>query len=121
MNILVISSAPVLKKDGTYMAYSPYVREMDFWFKYFEGVVIVCPSQYDKPLLKTSFKRQDIRLVSVNPISIDRFLSGLKAIVYTPKILVTIFFEMLYSKPFNAPGNNATTTTKKGGLISLCK
>tara|TARA_B100000949_G_scaffold231697_1_gene244340 strand:+ start:2692 stop:3801 length:1110 start_codon:yes stop_codon:yes gene_type:complete len=107
MNILVISSAPVLKKDGTYMAYSPYVREMDFWFKYFEGVVIVCPSQYDKPLLKSSFKRQDIRLVSVNPISIDRFLSGLKAIVYTPKILVTIFFEMLSADHIHlrCPGN----------------
>ena len=68
MKFLVITSAPTLIKDTTYQAYAPYVREMDIWFSKVEEVTIVSPTTYNKKLLCSSFKRQDIQVTSVTNI-----------------------------------------------------
>ncbi|MCT8340034.1 glycosyltransferase [Flavobacteriaceae bacterium TK19130] len=91
MKFLVITSAPTLIKDTTYQAYAPYVREMDIWFSKVEEVTIVSPTTYNKKLLCSSFKRQDIQVTSVTNID---FLNIRNAFISLLSIPVT-FFKLL--------------------------
>jgi len=42
MNMVVVSSAPLIRKDGKYFAYGPYVAEMALWAKHAQ-IDFVCP------------------------------------------------------------------------------
>lgn len=42
-NLLVISSAPLIKINETYFAYSPYEKEMQIWVKHSKAITFCCP------------------------------------------------------------------------------
>ena len=42
MKLMVISSAPFFIKEGSYQAYSPYIKEMEIWARYSE-IGFCCP------------------------------------------------------------------------------
>lgn len=107
MKILIVSSAPVLKVENEYMAYSPYVKEMNIWLKHFDQILFICPTSYGKTLLKIPFLRQDINLISVEGVSIDSILNIYNAILCIPKILFKLFSGMKQADHIHlrCPGN----------------
>lgn len=61
--LLVISSAPLIKIEQTYAAYSPYEKEMQIWARHAKSIAFCCPIWKDSGgLLKTpiSFKIDSI-------------------------------------------------------------
>lgn len=52
MRLAVISSAPLVEKNATLFAYSPYVKELDVWTKHSHEIAFMCPLwRNDKGLL----------------------------------------------------------------------
>ena len=47
--LLVVSSTPHYSHNGTYLAYTPYVREIDQWAELFDEVRIACPLRGSPP------------------------------------------------------------------------
>lgn len=90
MLFLVITNAPTLLKGDNYHAYAPYVKEMDLWFSKVDRVRILSPTNYSRPLLTTSFKRQDLDVVSLPFIH----LGGIGHLFRTLFLLPGIVFKM---------------------------
>ena len=43
MKLLIVSNAPIINRDNSWFAYSPYVKEMEIWAKYADEVAFCCP------------------------------------------------------------------------------
>lgn len=80
MNLLVVSTAPVLTTPNGKVAYAPMVTELDLWFNNAERITIVAPTIYNKPLLTSPFKNQEIKIVSVPGLHFGTPLGFLKSI-----------------------------------------
>ncbi|TXD49134.1 glycosyltransferase [Polaribacter sp. IC073] len=96
MRFLIISDAPVLKKENKLFSYAPYVNEMKLWIKHFEDVVLVSPTKYNKELLVESFDR-NLKVSSIPSISLISFLEILKSVLVLPYILFKLFLNMYMS------------------------
>ncbi len=70
MKFLVITNAPTLKENDSYVAYEPYVREMNIWAKYVDAFTILSPTTYDKALLTSRFDVQP-EVISVRSLQFD--------------------------------------------------
>lgn len=83
MRFLVISSAPIIKKNEDYFAYTPYNKEMEIWAKYVTEIAYCCPK----------WKNENGLLVSKISFSIDKYYElqefNIKSI---PSIIQTLFF-----------------------------
>lgn len=42
MRLVILSNAPLIKKQEEYFAYSPYVKEIEYWMKHSDETVFVC-------------------------------------------------------------------------------
>ena len=42
MRLVILSNAPLIKKQKDYFAYSPYVKEIEYWMKHSDETVFVC-------------------------------------------------------------------------------
>ena len=42
MRLVILSNAPLIKKQEDYFAYSPYVKEIEYWMKHSDETVFVC-------------------------------------------------------------------------------
>ncbi len=73
MKLLVVSSAPILKKEDNLVAYAPMVAELDLWFEKADEVTILAPTKYSKKLLTKAFVRQDIKIKSVPALYFGSF------------------------------------------------
>ncbi|WP_218599342.1 glycosyltransferase [Polaribacter sp. NJDZ03] len=93
MRFLIITDAPTLQKEEKNFSYAPYVIEMDLWMEYFDDIVIVSPTKYNKTLLVESFKK-DIKISSIPSISLISFFDLLKSILALPYILLKLFINM---------------------------
>ncbi|ARV13817.1 glycosyltransferase [Polaribacter sp. SA4-12] len=93
MRFLIISDAPILKKENKLFSYAPYVNEIKLWMKYFDDVVIVSPTKYKKELLIESFNR-DIKVSSIPSISLISFFDTIKSILVLPFIIFKLFINM---------------------------
>jgi glycosyltransferase involved in cell wall biosynthesis len=107
MQFLVITNAPTLQKDDAYHAYAPYVKEMDLWFSKVDKVSILSPTNYDKPLLTTSFKRQDLDVVSLPFIQLGGIKHFFKTFILLPGIVFKMFGAMKKADHIHlrCPGN----------------
>lgn len=65
MKLLVISSAPFIKKQEGIYAYSPYVNELEVWSKNVDEITFACPF----------WKNENDLLVTKIPFEIDGFYS----------------------------------------------
>jgi hypothetical protein len=43
MKLVVISSSPLVEKDGAYSAYSPYIKEMEIWARHSDKIAFFSP------------------------------------------------------------------------------
>ena len=79
MKFLVITNAPTLKENNSYVAYEPYVREMNIWTKYVDEFTIISPTSYNKVLLTSRFNLQPT-VVSVRGLQFNSLSSIISAI-----------------------------------------
>ncbi|HBT08485.1 MAG TPA: glycosyl transferase [Leeuwenhoekiella sp.] len=107
MNLLVISSAPILRRNDAYVAYAPYVREMDIWFEQLELINVVCPTKHSGALLTEKFERQDLLIHTAPNLYIGNLKGMLCAIIYIPLIVSRLIREMQAADHIHlrCPGN----------------
>ncbi len=108
MKVIVISSSPFVHKNGSYFAYSPYVKELKIWAKYADEIAFTCPiwikdnglliSKIDIPISKIYFAKE------FNLKSFRNILMGLEYSFYN---FFTIFKSMLWADHIHlrCPGN----------------
>lgn len=89
MKLLVISTAPFIRKEKEYYAYSPYVKELELWAKYSDEIEMVCPVwQSDRNLLNSPINFPITKLHPIKEFDITTFKNAFLAIF---KILHSIF------------------------------
>lgn len=108
MKLLIISAAPLIKKDTRYFAYGPYVNEMKIWANNVEQVQFCCPVWESSGNLLVSeilFEiNKPLRLLDFNIKSLP---SLTKAIVYSIGNFIVIFKAMWNTDHIHlrCPGN----------------
>ncbi|GAB1855718.1 glycosyltransferase [Flavobacteriaceae bacterium MHTCC 0001] len=90
MRFLVITNAPTLLRDSKYVAYAPYVREMNIWCKFIDKLTIISPTTYNAKLLVSPFDNQP-EVISVNDLNFTSILHAVKSVLNIPQILLKIF------------------------------
>lgn len=90
MRFLVVTNAPTLKENNSYVAYEPYVREMNIWAKYVEGFTILSPTSYDKTLLSSRFDMQP-KVISVRSLQFNSLGGMVSSLLFMPIIVVKLF------------------------------
>ena len=90
MRFLVITNAPTLVQGSNYVAYAPYVREMNIWCKFIDTFTIVSPTTYNGNLLVSEFEKQP-EVVSVQNLNFTSIPNTIKSAFYIPQILFKIF------------------------------
>ncbi len=90
MRFLVITNAPTLLQDSKYVAYDPYVREMNIWSKYVGEFTIISPTIYNSKLLVSEFNKQP-KVISVKSLDFTSVLNSVKSFLYLPQIVFRIF------------------------------
>ncbi len=107
MKFLVITNAPTLNENHQWVAYAPYVREMDLWFAHVDEVTILSPTQYNGPLLTQAFKRQDIRVSAIPAIQLNGIFQSIRTVLLLPLLLYKIFIAMKNADHIHlrCPGN----------------
>lgn len=108
MKFLIVSNAPIIKKQEKNLAYNPYVREMEIWVKYADEVAFCCPqwrsenglfvSEIPFPIDK-NFWLFDFNITSVNTL--------FKAFFQIPLNLLILFKAMIWADHIHlrCPGN----------------
>jgi glycosyltransferase involved in cell wall biosynthesis len=90
MKFLVITNAPTLKENDSYVAYEPYVREMNIWAKYVEEFTILSPTSYNNALLTSRFDVQP-KVISVRPLQFNSLRAMISSLLGMPIIVVKLF------------------------------
>lgn len=79
MKFLIVTFAPLLKIEGSYYSYGPYVKEMNIWLRHTDEVAFCCPTTYSgKDLLLEKFDRRDIAVFSMPELLSRDVLNPLK-------------------------------------------
>ncbi len=118
MHIVVVTLAPTLTINNKLSAYAPYVREMDLWFRHSDTVTIVCPTEYSKKLLTTSFERQDIEIIAIPFLIFNSFFRTLISLLKLPLLFCKIFIQMYKADHIHlrCPGNIGLI----GCIVQIC-
>lgn len=90
MKFLVVTNAPTLKENDSYVAYEPYVREMNIWTKYVEEFIVLSPTCYNKTLLTSRFDRQP-RVIPVKSLLFNSLGATISSLLVMPVIVVKLF------------------------------
>jgi len=106
--LLVISSAPLILKKGSYFAYSPYEHEMQIWAKYSEEIQFCCPIwQEDKGLLNSEVKFKIHTVFPLKEFNVKTFTNVVKSIYYSIINFFIIFkaIKQAHHIHLRCPGN----------------
>lgn len=108
MKLVVVSNAPLIKKDNHWFAYGPYVKEMQIWAKYADEVAFCCPEwKNDNGLLisKVPFSVSCVFLLS--DFNIKTIGSIFKSIFQLVFNFVVILKAMIWADHIHlrCPGN----------------
>ena len=80
MRLLVISSAPFIKKEDGFYAYSPYVKELEVWRKNVDEIVFACPFwENDRSLLVSKIPFKIDSYYKLKEFDFLKFLNVIKA------------------------------------------
>ncbi len=101
IKFLVVTYTPTLKRDSDYYSYSPYVDEMDVWFKYADEYRIISPNRYPSDFLSKPFKSQNIKYYHIPFIALNTFAVGVKSVVLLPYTLFQLCRAMLFLAHFS--------------------
>jgi glycosyltransferase involved in cell wall biosynthesis len=117
IKFLVVTYTPTLKRDSDYYSYSPYVDEMDVWFKYADEYRIISPNTYPTDFLSKPFKSKNIKYYHIPYIALNTLAVAIKSIVLLPYTLFQLFRAMLWSTHihFRSPGN----VTLLGSMVQV--
>lgn len=117
IKFLVVTYTPTLKKGDEYFSYSPYVDEMDVWFKYADEYRIISPNTYPTEFLSKPFKSKNIKYYHIPFIAFNGLGIAVKSIVFLPYLIFQLFRAMSWASHihFRSPGN----VTLLGSIVQI--
>jgi len=95
--LLIISLAPTILKEGKYWSYSPYVNEMDVWFKYADEQRILAPFTYPEDVLIKPFSTSSIKRYYIPFFAFNSIFNMLKALLFMPLIVFQMIRAMAWA------------------------
>jgi glycosyltransferase involved in cell wall biosynthesis len=108
MKLLIVSNAPLIKKDKHWYAYSPYVKELEIWAKYAHEVAFCCPEwKEDRGLLIAKIPFAVSKTFLLIDFNIKSLWSAFKAIFQSIYNFITIIKAMYWANHIHlrCPGN----------------
>jgi len=107
MKFLVVTNAPTLKKYGKYVAYAPYVNEMDIWFENVKEIGIISPATYPEPVYVKAFDRQDIKFFKLPFLKLSNPFEILRFLLFIPLLKIKIIRSFIWADHIHlrSPGN----------------
>ena len=117
VKFLVVTYTPTLKKNNLFYSYSPYVDEMDIWFKYADEYRILSPASYPTDFLSKPFKSKNIRHYPVPFIAFNSLGIAFKSLLNLPIIFYKLIIAMKWADHihFRSPGN----ITLLGSMVQI--
>ena len=92
MKFLVITHVEHIKKGQEYYAYTPYVQEMNLWFKHVDQVLVVAPLKKDTvKQLDSAYKHNNLVFNNIHGISFVSLSKVILSLFRIPLILFKIF------------------------------
>ena len=110
MKSVVISSAPIVQKEGENYLYAPYEKEMQLWAKHANSIQFCCPIwKEDKKLLIAPISFETTPTIELKEFDITSFSNMLRAIPNAFVDLIRIFEAMKKADHIHlrCPGNMA--------------
>lgn len=110
MKLVVISSAPIVKKEGQNFLYTPYEKEMQLWAKHADSIQFCCPIwQEDKKLLIAPISFQIEPTIELKEFDITSLTHKLTAFPVVFAAVIKIFKAMKGADHIHlrCPGNMA--------------
>lgn len=108
MKLVVISSSPFVKQDGTYAAYSPYIKEMEIWARHSDKIAFFSPIwKTDNGLLISKINFPVAKLFVATEFNIKTFREIVKAFRYSFGNFYRMFEAMMWADHIHlrCPGN----------------
>lgn len=108
MTFVIITHVPHIVSHDQYLAYGPYVREMNIWTQFADRVIIVAPkANTEKTVIDIAYKHDIIEFVPIDNFDIRNVKSTLRTIFKMPQISWSIFKAMQEANHIHlrCPGN----------------
>jgi glycosyltransferase involved in cell wall biosynthesis len=108
MKVIVISSSPIINSNGSYFAYSPYVKELEIWAKYSDEISFFCPTwKEEKGLLISKIQFPIKKMFIAKEFNAKTFLNFIRAFQYSFLNFYKIFQSMVWAEHIHlrCPGN----------------
>lgn len=107
MKFLVVTNAPTFKTDGKYVAYAPYVNEMDIWFENVKEVGVISPATYNEFIYVKAFYRQEIKFKKLPFLSLSNPFQILRFLLFIPLLEIKIIRSFIWADHIHlrCPGN----------------
>jgi len=117
VKFLVITYTPLIKRDGEFYSYSPYVDEMDMWFSFADEYRILSPNFYPTDFLSKPFKSKKIKAYPIPFIAFNSISRALKSTLAIPFIIIQMIRAIWWANHihFRSPGN----VTLIGALVQI--
>src|SRR6478672_7514518 len=108
MTFCIVTHVPHSEKGNSFVAYSPYVNEMNIWSKYADKVIVVAPKeQFDINPIHAAYQHSNINFVAVNKFNTLSPSSILRSLFLIPVNCWRIFRAMRKADHIHlrCPGN----------------
>ncbi len=107
MKFLVVTNAPTFMEKGKYVAYGPYVNEMDIWFGNVKEVGIISPATYPETVYVKDFDRQDFKFFKLPFLKISNRFQILRFLSLLPLLKFKIIHSFIWTDHIHlrCPGN----------------
>lgn len=108
MNFVIITHVDHVANEDRFFAYSPYVNEMNIWFKHVDAVSVVAPLVKRKITpIDTNYKHNAITFNSIPTIQFTSVTQSIRSLLKLPMILWAIFkaFKKADHIHLRCPGN----------------
>lgn len=106
-NILIVTNAPTFKSKGLLWGYSPYVKELDLWFKKVKEAKIVSPTTYPTEVFLRAFERRDIILKPLPFLDFRGVKRSFNSFLKLPSVFFKLWFLFFQTDHIHlrCPGN----------------
>jgi glycosyltransferase involved in cell wall biosynthesis len=108
MTLVIITHVPHIIEDNNYLAYAPYVREMNIWIKNTDKIIIVAPiSAVGKTAIDIRYSHDNIEFASIEGFDVLSLKGIFSAVLKIPIISWRIFKAMQTADHIHlrCPGN----------------
>ncbi len=108
MKFTIITHVVHKKDKQQFVAYEPYVREMNLWLKYVDEVQIVAPFSFEKKsTIDSEYSHRNIELNEIPSFDITSIANAIKSIAIVPVNCYKIYKAMKWADHIHlrCPGN----------------